>query len=386
LTKKKGDLIAAAFIMATSAIGPGFLTQTTVFTQKLFYNFAFIILLSIIIDVIAQITIWKALTFANLKAQEVGNMLLPGLGNILAIAVVFGGLVFNIGNFAGTGMGLNALFDVSNNMGVLISFFISAFLFYSDDSLKRLDIAVKVLALLMLALIVCMAFFSQIDYLKLLKFSFLPEQFDMKSTITLVGGTVGGYITFAGAQRLIDALRIGPDHQKDVTKSASFGIIFTGFLRYLLFIGTLSILLTGTTLDPNNPTASVFENTFGAYGKSIFGVIIWAASLTSVIGATYTSISFLKDFHPWIQKNTKLVAIVFILVSSSINLIFGKPVNLLLLAGYVNGFILPLGLIIVLFGIQKLPIYKNFKYNFVFKIFTWLIVLILLYFSIGSLL
>ena len=32
--------------MATSAIGPGFLTQTTVFTQQLASKFGFVILLS----------------------------------------------------------------------------------------------------------------------------------------------------------------------------------------------------------------------------------------------------------------------------------------------------------------------------------------------------
>ncbi|WP_255068014.1 NRAMP family divalent metal transporter [Lacihabitans sp. LS3-19] len=386
MRKKRGDLMAAAFIMATSAIGPGFLTQTTVFAEKLFYNFAFIILLSIIIDVIAQITIWRALTFSNLKAQSIGNMLLPGLGNVLAIAVVFGGLVFNIGNFAGTGMGLNALLGFSNNLGVVASFFIIAFLFYSDNSLKRLDIAVKVLAFLMLFLIIYMIIFAHIDYVKLIKFSFWPEKFDMKSTITLVGGTVGGYITFAGAQRLIDAGRVGKENQKDVTRSATFGIIFTGFLRYLLFIGTLSVLLTGITLNPDNPTASVFENTFGDYGKRIFGIIIWAASITSVIGATYTSISFLKDFHPWLGKNTKIIALVFILISAGVNLIFGKPVSLLLLAGYINGFILPLGLLIVLLGIQKLPIFNTFRHHIIFKMLSWIIVFVLLYFSIGSLL
>ena len=47
-------LMGAAFIMATSAIGPGFLTQTAVFTEKFAANFAFAILASIIIDIGAQ--------------------------------------------------------------------------------------------------------------------------------------------------------------------------------------------------------------------------------------------------------------------------------------------------------------------------------------------
>ena len=42
-------LIGAAFLMATSAIGPGFLTQTAVFTDKLKAAFAFAILVSMAI-------------------------------------------------------------------------------------------------------------------------------------------------------------------------------------------------------------------------------------------------------------------------------------------------------------------------------------------------
>ena len=40
-------IIAAAFLMATSAIGPGFLTQTAVFTNSLLASFGFVILISI---------------------------------------------------------------------------------------------------------------------------------------------------------------------------------------------------------------------------------------------------------------------------------------------------------------------------------------------------
>lgn len=50
-------LLGAAFLMATSAIGPGFLTQTTHFTQQLAASFGFVILISIIIDIGAQLNI-----------------------------------------------------------------------------------------------------------------------------------------------------------------------------------------------------------------------------------------------------------------------------------------------------------------------------------------
>lgn len=384
--KKSGkEIMAAALLMATSAIGPGFLTQTTVFTEKLLYNFGFVIIVSIIIDVVAQVTIWRTLTFSNLKAQQLGNILLPGLGNLLAVCVAFGGLVFNTGNFAGAGMGINAMFEIPNEWGILITALIVFYLFFSENSLKKLDYVVKFLGILMLVLICIMIFTAQVDFAKLIGFSLLPEVFDVKSTITLIGGTVGGYITFAGAQRLMDAGLVGEEYSAEVIKSASIGILFTGVLRYFLFIGTLSVILTGLTLDAANPTASVFTATFGSAGKVLFGLMIWAASITSVIGATYTSIAFLKDFHPVFEQKKKLFALIFVLFSVAVILVFGKPVNLLLFAGYINGFILPVGLAIVLLSIRNKSIFKKFKYPVFLQFVAWMILLILSGFAIYSL-
>ena len=104
-----GPLVGAVFLMATSSIGPGFLTQTSVFTVQLGAAFAFAILLSILVDIAIQLNVWRILGVSGLRANELANALLPGLGWVLAVLVAIGGLVFNVGNIAGTGLGLNAL-------------------------------------------------------------------------------------------------------------------------------------------------------------------------------------------------------------------------------------------------------------------------------------
>lgn len=91
-------LLGAAFLMATSAIGPGFLTQTTVFTGQLGASFGFAILAMIIIDAIAQLNVWRVIAVAKKPGQDIANMVLPGLGYLVSAFVVFGGLAFNIGN------------------------------------------------------------------------------------------------------------------------------------------------------------------------------------------------------------------------------------------------------------------------------------------------
>lgn len=96
--------------MATSAIGPGFLTQTAVFTERLGPSFGFAILVSIVIDLAAQLNIWRVLTVTGKRAGDVANAVTPGLGTVLAVLVALGGLAFNIGNVAGAGLGLEVAF------------------------------------------------------------------------------------------------------------------------------------------------------------------------------------------------------------------------------------------------------------------------------------
>ena len=58
-------LLGAAFLMATSAIGPGFLTQTTVFTSQLKGSFGFVILVTIIIHAITQLNVWRIIAVSK---------------------------------------------------------------------------------------------------------------------------------------------------------------------------------------------------------------------------------------------------------------------------------------------------------------------------------
>jgi Mn2+/Fe2+ NRAMP family transporter len=43
------------------------------------------------------------------RAQDIANKIFPGLGFFLAFLIASGGLIFNIGNIAGCGLGVNVL-------------------------------------------------------------------------------------------------------------------------------------------------------------------------------------------------------------------------------------------------------------------------------------
>jgi Mn2+/Fe2+ NRAMP family transporter len=375
--KSSKALLGAAFLMATSAVGPGFLTQTTVFTEQLATSFGFIILISVVIDLCVQFNIWQIVTVSGKHAQDLANELFPGLGYLLAFLIVIGGLAFNIGNVAGAGLGVEAMTGVPVATGAIVSAAMAIGIFLFKEAGKAMDTFSKILGLIMIGLILYVAFTSHPPFLTAIHHTFLPEKFDAVSTLTLVGGTVGGYISFAGAHRLLDSGIKGEESLPQVNRGAATGILITAVIRYFLFLATLGIILAGAQINPDNPTASIFENAAGQFGKQMFGLMIWSAAITSVVGAAYTSISFLRSFHPLLEKYHTYLTIIFILISTTVFLFVGKPVKVLIFVGTLNGFVLPIALAILLVASTKSRIMGLYRHPYFLQIIGWIVVLVM---------
>ena len=372
-----GVSIGAAFLMANSSIGPGFLTQTSVYTEQLITSFGFVILISILLDLGAQINIWRCITLSGMRAQEIANELFPGLGHLLSLLVVLGGLAFNIGNIAGCGLALNILTGISFAKGAMISGLIAILIFWIQEIGKMLDVITKYLGIIKIGLTLIIVYAAHPPILDAVHHTFVPEKISLLAIVTIVGGTVGGYITFSGAHRLIDAGISGPEQIPFVTKSASSGIIISSIMRYILFLAAVGIVTKGIHLDKNNPAATIFESAGGRWGLFIFGIVLWSAAISSVIGASYTSFSFIKHLRFKFIQQERIIISGFIIFTTLLFVILGKPKELLLLAGLVNGFILPFALAIMLIASRKLPILKQFAYPYWIQISGWLVVVIM---------
>jgi Mn2+/Fe2+ NRAMP family transporter len=363
----RSTLVGAAFLMATSAIGPGFLTQTAVFTERLGASFAFAILVSIVVDLVAQLNIWRVLAVSARRAQDVANDVVPGLGWLLAVLVATGGLAFNIGNIAGCALGLQALLDMDPRVGAVLSAVIGVALFVVPEAGRAMDRFAQLLGVLMIVLALYVAIVSHPPYGTALRSTALPTRIDILSIVTIVGGTVGGYITFAGAHRLIDAGVVGRENVPAVTRSASLAIGVASIMRIVLFLGALGIVSRGFVLDPLNPSADVFRRAAGAIGYRVFGIVMWAAAITSVVGSAYTSVSFVRSLSRPVEQHWKVVTIAFIVVSTIVFLIVGRPVKVLVAVGALNALILPLSLGAMLAASRRRDIVGEYRHP------TWLI-------------
>ncbi|UZX05218.1 divalent metal cation transporter [Arthrobacter sp. CDRTa11] len=369
------------FLMATSAIGPGFITQTAAFTVQLGAAFAFAILVSILVDIAVQTNVWRVIGVSGLRAQELGNKVLPGIGWFLAGLVFLGGLVFNIGNVAGTGLGTNAMMGLDPKLGGAISAVIAILIFLSKRAGVALDKIVVILGAVMILMTLYVAIVSAPPLGEALRNTVMPEKVDFLVITTLIGGTIGGYITYAGAHRMLDSGATGVEHVKEITQSSILGILVTCVMRVLLFLAIFGVVAGGVALANNNLAASAFEAAAGQIGLRMFGVILWAASITSVIGAAYTSVSFVTKSSTK-ERTRNLITVGFIAFCAVVYLLIGQaPQQLLIFAGAFNGLILPVGFALLLWVAWRrrdlLHGYAYPKWLLIIGVLAWLLTLFL---------
>ncbi len=371
--KDKGNmtaLIGAAFLMATSAIGPGFLTQTATFTGQFKSAFALVIVATILLDVTTQLNIWSVIGVSGMRGQDIANKVVPGLGYFIACLVALGGLVFNIGNVGGGATGLNVMFGLPVKAGCIISGAIGILIFLSKDAKEGMDKLTKYLGTMMILVVLYVVFKSKPPVGEavagIASFDQAPDL--VLPLITLLGGSCGGYIAFSGAHRLLDAGYKGEKDLPKVRQSVLMGVGVSGTMRILLFLAVLGVVtampeIVGSEAWVASPPAEAFRAGAGVIGYKIFGLVIFFAATTSIIGAAYTSVSFLKTLHPFIMENEKWFVIGFIAVSTVVMTLLGQPATLLVLAGAVNGLILPLTLLTVLAASRNKKIVgENYKH------------------------
>lgn len=131
----------------------------------------------------------------------------------------------------------------------------------------------------MIVLMLSMAIKAKPSVALALKETVMPSAVSWMTILTLIGGTVGGFLFFPGAHRLIDA---GISHAQDAMKSAVNGIVVTSIRRIRLFLaisGVVSVAAgqPAVVLDAGNPAADAFRRGAGEVGYRCFGVVLWAA-------------------------------------------------------------------------------------------------------------
>ena len=135
----------------------------------------------------------------------------------------------------------------------------------------------------------------------------------------------------------------------------------------------------------SNPAAEAFRLAAGNLGYRMFGLCLFSAGISSVVGAAFTSVSFLKTLHPFIAKYERQFVVAFIAFSTLTMAILGGAAKLLIIAGAVNGLILPISLACMLLACRKKEVVGEYKHPLPLQILGWGVVLVAGYLAVTTL-
>ncbi|WP_305417402.1 NRAMP family divalent metal transporter [Photobacterium leiognathi] len=370
-------ILSVAFLMATTSVGPGFLTQTAVFTNIYKIDMAFPVFASMFITFGIVMNLWRIVGVSGLRIQDIANRVAPGMGYVVGILLALGAVAFNFGNVSGAALGINVLTGVDTTWGALFTGVVGCLLFVVHNASKRMDQMARYLGLFMIVLIAYVAMTSLPPMGQTLQAAVLPADMSnlLLPTLTIVGGAVGGYYT--GAQRLVDVGLQGKDNVASIKKAAWAGISIAVVIRILLFLAVFGVIATGAVLDTSNPAADAFRQGAGEVGYFIFGLVLFVASITSVVGNSYMAISLIKTLFPVVARNEKAWCVGFIIITSLGTVTMNMPILLLMLAGLINSIILPVVLAMILAATRRKDIVGDYKHPMYLTVTGVLIVVVM---------
>ncbi|WP_299808076.1 NRAMP family divalent metal transporter [uncultured Shewanella sp.] len=372
---KNKAVLSVAFLMATTSVGPGFLTQTAVFTNIYKIDMAFPVFASMFITFAIVMNLWRIVGVSGLRIQDIANKIAPGAGYFIGILLALGAVAFNFGNVSGSALGLNVLTGVDTTWGALFTGVVGCLLFVVHNASKRMDQMARYLGLFMIILIAYVAMTSLPPMGETLTAAVMPMNVEnlLLPTLTIVGGAVGGYYT--GAQRLVDIGLQGKEQIGAIKSAAWAGISIAVVIRILLFLAVFGVIAAGGVLDSNNPAADAFKQGAGDLGYFIFGLVLFVASITSVVGNSYMATSLIKTLFPVIERNEKNCCIGFIALTSIGTVMMDMPILLLMLAGLINSLILPIVLAFMLMATRRKDIVGDYKHPLYLSIMGIVIVM-----------
>lgn len=145
---QKKAILSVAFLMATTSVGPGFLTQTAVFTNIYKIDMAFPVFASMFITFGIVMNLWRIVGVSGMRIQDIANKVAPGMGYVVGILLALGAVAFNFGNVSGSALGINVLTGVDTTWGALFTGVVGCLLFVVHNASKRMDQMARYLACL----------------------------------------------------------------------------------------------------------------------------------------------------------------------------------------------------------------------------------------------
>ena len=184
----------------------------------------------------------------------------------------------------------------------------------------------------------------------------IPSGGDL-TAIALIGTTIVPYNLFlhaAAARRKWDSAAGLSEARRD--SGFSIGL---GGLVSILILSTAASTLFGTGIDVSNAAdmARAIEPAFGVSGRYLVGIGLLAAGLTSAITAPmatgYALSELFSGDEARRQRYFQATALIVLAIGTALSLLNIKPTELILVAQYANGLLLPIIAVFLLWVMNR---------------------------------
>lgn len=374
-------------VVTASFIGPGTITMASQAGASFGYSLLWTLVFSIIMTIILQ---EMAARLGIVTGEGLGNAILKSIKNptlrtvsayLIGGSILLGSLSYIAGDLSGTSLGVEQLVNLPMQVIGLIVGIIVLFL-VGLDSMKILENFLTFLVAVMAVVFITTMFVAKPDLGELAQ-GLIP-QFPENSNliiISLIGTTVVPYNFFIHA---------GNAHQnfnKDELELSKFDTVFSLSIGGLI---TATILITAGTLMRGMPITSAadlsvqLEPLLGEWAAIFMAIGLISAGLSSAIasplGASYT----LAGLFGWeatnADKRFKWTNIAVVIFGIFINTLGIEPMVIIQVAQALNGIILPIVAIYLVYVTSNAEImgdYKNSRWQTILGALVCLVTVVL---------
>ena len=355
-----GALVAAAFI------GPGTVTACTLaganFGYVLVWALVFATVSTIILqDMSARLGAGGRLGLGEALIQSVSAGWMKWvLGGLVFAALAIGNSAYEAGNLAGGALGADALFGDAapgKNLFVLALAGVAAIALIIGEY-KWLERILVSLVIIMCGAFIVAVIIVRPDFSAMMGglVPRIPNGGDL-TAIALIGTTIVPYNLFlhaAAARRKWDSEAGLADARRD--SGFSIGL---GGLVSILILSTAAATLFGAGIEISNAAdmARAIEPAFGASGRYLVGIGLLAAGLTSAITAPmatgYALSELIGGDEAQRQRYFQITALIVLVIGTALSLLNIKPTQLILVAQYANGLLLPIVAVFLLWVMNR---------------------------------
>lgn len=356
--KDRMRAIGPGAIITASFIGPGTVTTAT----RAGASFGYAILWAVLFSVIATIVLQEMTARLGIITKKgLGDAVREQFSNtifkyasmwLVIIAISVGCAAYMAGDLLGTSLGITTLTGVPTNvLGPIVGVII--LILGLSGSYKLIERVMIVLIVVMSITFITTMFVARPDFGELFKGAFIPTipSGSIIMIIALIGTTVVPYNLFLHSSMVQERWN-KPSDLKDSRWDTIFSIIVGGLITAAILI-TAGTMIRGMEVTSAADMSIQLEPIMGEWAKVFMSVGLFAAgfssALASPLGAAITVSSVLNWGNSMKDKRFKIVFIVIILVGIFGSALNFNPLDVLLFAQALNGILLPVIVIMLLF-------------------------------------